>query len=150
MVLVALILQILGGVLVLAAVGWFFGFSVLNPYPWAWAAVFGAGAVAVLVVLFLYLAYVFSYQRIRSGQYEAAQTPTLVLGILSLFLGVIPGIFYLIGYVKLGDAVQEERTERWGADSFAPGSLVACKGCGRVFPVASASFCPFCGQRLAA
>ena len=148
MVLIALILQILGGVLVLGGIGWFFGFSILHPYPWSVAALAGASVVAILVILFLYFAYSLSYRRIQSGRFEDAQTPTLVIGILSLFFGVLPGVFYLIGYVKLGDAVQESRTAGAALAGFVPGSLVACRSCGKVLPSSSYAFCPFCAQRI--
>jgi cbb3-type cytochrome oxidase subunit 3 len=150
MVLIALVLQAVGGAIVVGLLGWVIGFSVLYPYAWAWVAVLGAAVGVAVIGLFLYCAYAFSYRRVRAGEYEAAQTPTLVLGILSMFLGIVPGIFYLIGYVKLGDALQEAETARLGAGMPAPGSLVACKGCGRVFPIGGFSFCPACGQRLGA
>ena len=155
LVLIALILQVLGGLFVLGGIGWFFGFSVLYPFPFAWAAVLGAAFVAVLVVLFLYFAYTLSYRRIQRGEYGAAQTPTLVLGILSLFLGVIPGVFYLIGYVKLGDAVREQQgpmPSYYGLPATLPqvASHVACRGCGRVYPLGAFAFCPGCGQKLGA
>ena len=151
MVLVALILQVIGGVAVLAAIGALFGFSAFNPYPYAWAAVTAAAVVGALVVLFLYFAYTLSYQRIQRGEYEAARTPTLVIGILSLFLGLIPGIFYLIGYVKLDSAIREQQSSTPGYAGFALGSqLIACPGCGRVYPLGAVAFCPSCGHKIAA
>ncbi len=156
LVLVGLILQVLGGVIALVGIAWFFGFSLLFPYPFAWAAVAAAAVGAAAILAFLYFAYTLSYDRIRKGKYQEAQAATLVLGILSLFLGVIPGILYIIAYVKLGDAVREQQ-------GFGPGfppayvapppaaSLppqVACKGCGRVYPLGQFGFCPGCGQRL--
>ena len=134
----------------IGAMTWFFGYSAFHPFLYLWAAVIGGGVVAALVVLFLYFAYTLSYQRIRRGEYEAAETPTLVIGILSLFVGLIPGIFYLLGYVKLDSAVRERRSPGPGFAPFAPGSLVACKGCGRVYPVGQFPFCPGCGQKMAA
>ncbi len=157
LVLVALILQVIGGVLVLAAISWLFGFSILYPYPFAWAAVTASAAVVVLILVFLYFAYTTSYRRIREGNYRGAETPTLVIGIISLFLGVLPGIFYLIGYLKLGDAIHEQVGPAYGvAPRVAPPTVtpptagVACPACGRVHPVGAYQFCPNCGQKLGA
>jgi hypothetical protein len=151
-VLVALVLQVIGGVILVGGIAWLFGFSILYPYPYAWVAVTASVVVGAVVLALLYFAYAFSYQRIQRGDYLGAQAPTLVLGILSLFAGIIPGIFYLLGYVKLGDAIREQQ-------GYAPGygilpsatlssALVACKGCGRVYPLGQFSFCPGCGQKL--
>jgi len=150
LVLIALILQVVGGVIVLGGLAWFFGFSARHPFPYVWAAVLGATLVAGLVVVFLYFAYTLSYRRIQREEYQAAQAPTLVIGIFSLFLGLIPGIFYLIGYSKLSDAVREQQGWLTGPGGIAPGTLVACRGCGKVYPVGPFAFCPACGQKLGA
>lgn len=64
--------------------------------------------VAVVAIFLLYAAYAWCYERTARGDYEGARTPTLVLGILGIFLGgIIVGVLYLIGYMKLGDAVRE-------------------------------------------
>ena len=152
LVLIALVLQVIGGLLVLAGLAWVFGFSILKPFPFALAVVLGATIVAVLVVVFLYLAYTLSYQRIQRGEYQAAQVPTLVIGILSLFLGLIPGIFYLLGYVKLGDAVREQQTPM-GPYGLPPSGVmgapqIACRSCGRVYPLGAYTYCPNCVQKL--
>lgn len=146
LVLVGLILQVIGGAMMIGGMMWFFGYSAFNPFPYLWAAVIGGTVMAVLVVVFLYFAYSLSYRRIRRGEYEAARAPTLVIGILSLFVGLIPGIFYLIGYAKLDSAVRERQTP--AASAFVPGSLIACKSCGRVYPVGQLAFCSSCGQKL--
>lgn len=156
LVLVALILQIIGGIILLAAMGVLFGFSILHPYAYAWVAVTAAVAIGVVVVVFLYFAYTLSYLRIRRDEYQAAETPTLVLGIFSLFLGVLPGIFYLIGYVKLADAIREQQGPIPPPYAVGYGMLpppppyaqVACKGCGRVYAVGQFGFCPNCGQKM--
>lgn len=152
LVLVGLILQVIGGVILLGAIAWLTGFSILNPFPYWWAAVSAALGVGVVVLVFLYLAYTLSYLRIRGGEFEAAQTPTLVIGILSLFAGVLPGIFYLIGYVKLGDAVREQSSSTtpsgYSPSGTAMAPMVACRGCGRVHPFGAYAFCPACGQKL--
>ncbi len=155
LVLVALVLEVIGGVLVLAGIGYLFGFSLLNPFPYAWAALVAGAAVAVVVVAFLYLAYTLSYQRIQRGEYLEAQAPTLVLGILSLLLGVVPGIFYIVAYVKLGDALREAQGPVLPPAAPMPpgvsagGGSVACRGCGRVYGLGQFAFCPACGQKLA-
>lgn len=152
LVLIALILQVIGGAVLLGGIAWLFGFSILYPFPYAWAAVLAAAAVAVIVIAFLYYAYTLSYQRIQRGDYAGAQTPTLVIGILSLFAGIFPGIFYLIGYVKLGDALREQQgyAPGYGGPTGLPGpaTQVACRGCGRVYPLGPFAYCPACGQKL--
>lgn len=61
-------------------------------------------ALSFVGVIWLLLVYVFSYGPTREGDYEAARTPTLVFGILSLLTGsLISGILYLVAYAKLGD-----------------------------------------------
>jgi hypothetical protein len=154
LVLAAIIVQFVGAGLLLLAISWFFGFSILNPYPYAWVALIGVATVAAVVVLFLGFAYYFSYRRIERGDYAGAQAPTLVLGILSILtFNVISGILYLIGYAKLGDAIREQRplppspyTAPYGGAPAA--SFVACRACGRVFPLGWYGFCPNCGQKL--
>jgi len=154
LVLVALILQVIGGALVIGGIAWLFGLSILFPYPFAWLVITAAAGVGGVVLVFLYFAYNLVYQRIRRGEYAAAQTPTLVIGILSLFAGILPGIFYLIGYVKLGDAIREQQGSIPGY-SIAPPStpataMFACKSCGRVYSLGQFTFCPGCGQKLGA
>ena len=98
----------LGVVALIAATGVvFFGFGFI------FAIIYIAlGAVDVLL---LYVGYAYSYSATRNGQYEAARSPTLVLGILGLFLGfIIVGVLYLVAYVKLGDAVNEMRQPVYG------------------------------------
>ncbi len=152
LVLVALILQVIGGVILFAAFLWLIGFSTLHPFRYAWAAVTAVAIIVAVVLVFLYFAYSLSYERIRRGDYVGAQTPTLIIGILSLFAGLLPGIFYLIGYVKLGDAIREQQAMTGGFGFPATGvpspALVACKGCGRVHPLGAFAFCPSCGQKL--
>jgi len=156
LVLVALILQLIGAAVLYIALTFLFGVAAFHPFPFAWLAVSAAVIVGVVGFLFLYCAYEFSYARIRRGEYQAAQAPTLVIGILSLFLGIIPGILYIIGYVKLGDAVREQQT---ASMPYSPGygfptpqapmaPQVACRGCGRVQFAGQFAFCPHCGQKL--
>jgi hypothetical protein len=65
---------------------------------------------ALLALFFLYAAYEWVYRRTKATNYEGARTWTLVLGILGLPFGyLIVGILYIIAYVKLGDAINEQR-----------------------------------------
>ena len=107
LVLVALVLQIIGTVVMAAIVGLVLGVAITNPFPYSWVAILVISVIVVLGAVFVYLAYEFSYRRIVAGDYLGAQAPTLDFGILSLFFGLVPGILYIIGYVKLTDAVRE-------------------------------------------
>lgn len=156
LVLVALILQLIGAVILIGALLFLFGFAAFHPFRFAWLAVLIGTVVGGVALLFLYFAYEYSYLRIQRGDYAAAQAPTLVIGILSIFLGVIPGILYLVGYAKLADAIREEQTPPWnygpafGSPPATAPSLAqtACRGCGRVYFVGQFPFCPNCGQKL--
>lgn len=154
MVLIALILQVIGGLILFVAFAALIGVSLAHPFAYAWVAISVVAAIAIVVFVFLYFAYTLCYERIRRGDYVGAQTPTLVIGILSVFAGVIPGIFYLIGYAKLGDAIREQQAPvpGYGLPAVAsPGpALVACKNCGRVHHMGAFAFCPSCGQKLGA
>ncbi len=155
LVLIALILQVIGAAILIVGLGVLFGFSVLRPFRFAALAVTVAVSIAVVALVFLYCAYEFSYRHIQRGEYYQAKTPTLVIGILSLFVGVIPGIFYLVGYVKLDDAIREQQGFVGGYGpghpTLSPGTPhTACLGCGRVYPVGQFLFCPACGKKLGA
>lgn len=79
-------------------------------------------AFGVLGIVWLILIWMFSYQPVREGRYEAAKTPTLVFAILSLVtLGIISGILYLIAFIKLGDAIREAQMPPQGY----PGAPIA-------------------------
>jgi hypothetical protein len=115
---------------------------------------------AVIGFVWIALVWVFSYQRVREGDYERARAPTLVFSILSfLTLALIPAILFLIAYVKLGDALQEapRGSPAWGTVptapplSFAapvPASTRYCSHCGRASS-GTAAFCEGCGAPLA-
>lgn len=156
LVLVALILQVIGGVLVFIGIAALLGVSYVHPFAHAWAVAIVAATVGALVVVFLYFAYTLSYQRIQRDDYFGAQAPTLIIGILSIFLGLVPGILYLVGYVKLGDAIRESQAPPPGYgpaygmpfSAAYPTAQIACKGCGRVYPVGQFPFCPNCGQKM--
>ncbi len=151
LVLVALILQLIAGCFLVGGILFLFGWAAYHPFPFAWIALMVGGTIGVVAVLFLYFAYTLSYQRIQRGDYSGAQTPTLVIGILSLFFGIIPGILYLVGYSKLSDAIREQQTP---PGYFAPGApmatQIACRGCGRVYFAGQFPFCPNCGQKMGA
>jgi hypothetical protein len=113
---------------------------------------------ALIGLLWVFLVYLFSYQRVREGDYEGARTPTLVFAILSLLsVALIPGILFLIAYVKLGDAIREEpnAAPAWGAPAApaAPASPLPttgskfCEHCGRANPAAGI-YCQGCGAPL--
>ncbi len=58
-------------------------------------------------ILWVILDFVFVYSKLSEGRLNEAETPCLVLAILQLlFGGVLPGIFLLIGYVKLKDSIR--------------------------------------------
>jgi hypothetical protein len=155
-VLVALVLQVIGAVVVVALLVLLFGFTAYHFLRVAWLVALVAGVVGTISVVFLGCAYEYSYLRIRRGQYQEAQAPTLVIGILSVFLGLIPGILYLVGYVKLGDAVREQQVVTFNHGpgygfALAPGApvpMIACRQCQRVYYVGQFPFCPNCGQKL--
>jgi hypothetical protein len=125
-----------------------------------------AGALAVLLGLFclfmLFLVYKFSYARTADEDYEGAELPTLVLGILAVFIGgVIPGILYIVAWVKLRDAsAQPSGSEVLGAvfgpsystyGAYVPQGVASqgrrCPSCNR--PIESDSpYCKWCGSRI--
>jgi hypothetical protein len=127
LVLVALIFQILGTAFTLFVGLLFLPVLLISPFPGTpvIAAVFAA--IAGIGILLLVLGYAYSYRRIQAADYAGARTPTMVLGIVTLFIGVIPGILYLIAYSKLGDALHEMAWPQMGpfpgyggGTSFAP------------------------------
>ena len=102
------------GILAASAVGLGFTFLIV---PLIFLVLFG-----IIPLFFLYVGYEWCYKRVRNGDYEGARTPTLILAIIELiFGGVLPGIFYLIGYIKLGDAVNESRQPQGYAPGYMPG-----------------------------
>lgn len=113
LILVGIILQ-----LIFVVIGVFYGILLL--------ALFFIGtvylALAVLGLVWLILVWLLSYTPVRQGRFEAARTPTLVFAILSIvtLFSIIPGILYLIGYIKLGDAVREQQMPPPGYPGGAP------------------------------
>lgn len=154
LVLVALILQIIGAAIFAVGILLVFGLTAIHPFRAAVIVALIAGSILAIAVVFLYFAYEYSYRRIQNGDYAGAQGPTLVIGILSLFLGLVPGILYLVGYVKLGDALREQMGvglapgPMYGGYAPVPPAQIACRGCGRVYYVGQFLFCPNCGQKF--
>lgn len=154
LVLVALILQVIGAAIVVGILAYVLARAAYHPFAFAWLIGVVALIIGAVAVVFLYLAYEYSYKRIQAGDYSGAQGPTLVIGILSIFLGLIPGILYLIGYAKLGDALREQQSIQmgygvgYGWPGGPPPALAACRGCGRVYPLGQFPFCPNCGQKM--
>lgn len=150
LILIGLILDVIGEAILLL-VGVFFLIV-----PLLGAIVLG---IALIGFVWVALVYVFSYERVRNGDYEGARTPTLVFAILSLItLALIPGILFLIGYVKLGDALREATpaAPAWGSPAppsvpipAAPlaGGMRYCAHCGRANPGGTA-YCTGCGAPL--
>lgn len=158
LILVGLILQIVT-VLILFVLS-----AVLSSFPIVGGLVLLA---AIVGLIFVILVYIFSFVRAREGEYEQARAPTLVFGILSLIsLGLISGILYIIAYVKLGDAADEEeptgeaaRVLYGGVPQESPALLYSPPSTPTpAFPAASRSspsspsgtvFCTNCGQPMA-
>ena len=67
--------------------------------------------VATIVVQAVMLAagYYLSFDRIAEGRYVEALDPTLVIALISLllFVAIVPGICYLLAWVKLRDGISE-------------------------------------------
>ncbi|HEV2317065.1 MAG TPA: hypothetical protein VGV89_05775 [Thermoplasmata archaeon] len=149
LILIALILQAIF-TLAVAAEFLFLGsflFFAFGPFA-AIAVVFGA-LVLLFGLFFLYAGFEWSYRRTKSGDYDGARTWTIILGILGIFFGgIIVGILYIIGYVKLGDASNEQRQA--AAPGWAPAPmpsaapLTPAPGVAPPSPVAPT--CPKCGQ----
>jgi len=73
---------------------------------WILPIMMGAGIFAIVIILIFIGAYLTTVKRIDDGLYEAAKTPCLIMGILGLLIGlVVPGIFYMLAYTKLGEVI---------------------------------------------
>lgn len=74
-------------------------------FPLIFLVLFG-----LIPLVLLYVAYEFVYKRVKNRNYEGAKGPLLIIAIIEIiFGGVLPGIFYIIGYVKLNDVINESR-----------------------------------------
>jgi hypothetical protein len=81
---------------------------------------------------------------IGKGKYAEARTASLVLGIFGIFLAwIIGGIFLLLAYGRLGDAMRGTEVSRVPPQ----GAARICTNCGK--PVGrDAKFCGHCGRQL--
>ncbi len=154
---VALILQ---GIFTLASV---FLLSILGGISAGFGG-FGVTIAAIFLVViivglaFLYAGYKFAYKKIQSGDYAGASTWALILGIIGIFTFLIPGIIWIVTWVKTKDAVNEQASmggRAYGTPSFGLPSAPAMAGSvpGAPSPPSvpvpfSASTCPRC-QRTA-
>lgn len=54
--------------------------------------------------------FLFSFLRVRAGEYQSARRPTMIFALLSILtIGLIAGVLYLVAWGKLGDAPESER-----------------------------------------
>lgn len=105
---------------------------------------------ALIGIAWLVLVYLFSYQRVKEGDYTGAKTATLVFAILSILtISLISGILYVVAYGELGTAEREQTGPSLPWQPPAPlmtgGKVcpICCRG-----NALSASFCQGCGFRL--
>lgn len=152
LVLVALILQAIAASILVVGGLFAIALSVPSLGVWTGVAVIGTLAIGVAAFAFLYIAYEYSYVRIQRQQFMEARIPTLVIGIISLFFGVIPGILYLVGYAKISDAVREQQQSLVGPYGLAAPlpapPTTTCPGCGRASAMPGVAYCPYCGRKL--
>lgn len=85
---------------------------------------------------------------VDAGRYVQAQNPSLILGILGLFVNVISGIFFLLAYMKLGSAIQYAETPPPSFRDTSFGTGRYCMECGRAVTL-DAKYCHHCGKALA-
>lgn len=162
LVLVALVFQLIFTLVLTvtlfrgAAFLFFFGFGALG---------FALGAIVLLVGLFfLYAGFAWVYQRARAGSYDDARPWALLLGVLGIPFGfILVGLLYLIAYVMLGTAANEQRTMAAAAPSMgappmgaspagppvyaaAPAPGTAPPPMGAPAPMSAAPVCPRCGR----
>ncbi len=137
LILIGLILDLIGEAILLAVGALFLAVSVFG------GLLLGVAAIGLLWVI---LVWVFSYARVREGDYQGARTPTLVFAILSLIsFALIPGVLFIIAYAKLGDAISESvgTPPAWSVQPTPPIPTPVATAT----PLASASrFCSHCGR----
>jgi uncharacterized protein YacL len=76
------------------------------PPAWVLPITMGSGIFALIIILIFIAAYLTTVKRVDDGLYEAAKTPCLIMGIIGLIVGlVVPGIFYMMAYTKLGEVI---------------------------------------------
>ncbi|MGA8663766.1 MAG: hypothetical protein WB809_01670 [Thermoplasmata archaeon] len=52
-----------------------------------------------------------AYLPIRRGEYRAARSPTRTPGLISLVLGIVPGLLILVGGSRLDEATREQQAQ---------------------------------------
>ncbi|MCI4326462.1 MAG: hypothetical protein L3K16_02325 [Thermoplasmata archaeon] len=125
-------------------------------------AILALSAIATIApILVLYVAYRYAYAPTRDGNFAAARGPTLLLGIVGIFFGVIlVGLLYLLAYWKIGQAQAESGPQGgWAgaptpAFAYAPSPVYGRPGSPTTGGVAYApgpsaslpSTCPRCGR----
>jgi hypothetical protein len=146
LILIGMILQLIGTLAVFLLIA-FLGSFLFFFGPAGGAIAIGIGGFVLLLGLFfLYAAYAWCYKRTKEGDYEGAKGWTIILGILGLlFGGVITGILYIIAWVKLRYAVNEQRAAPTMGAPAAPmyGAPVSPTGSA---PAGAPPTCPKCGQ----
>ena len=144
LILIGLILQLLFVLLFLGLAA-----AILATVPFGGFAVVILLPFVVIGLLILALVYLFTYRRVADGDYEGARTPTLIWGIICLFISTISGILYIVAYVKLGDAVREMQTPPYTGTPptyAAPGMPYAPAAPAAAPPAPPAPNCPKCGR----
>lgn len=88
-----------------------------------------------------------SLKDIEAGRYRQAETSSLVLGILGLFVNIISGIFFLLAYIKLTNV--SRYAQAGPPPIYAPATPASrfCVNCGRAVAI-DAKFCHHCGKEL--
>ena len=119
-------------------VGFDLPFATLGVLP----LIFGAAVFALTIGLTVWTW--ITMKNIGEGKYPDARTATLVSGIFGIFLAwLIGGIFLLIAYGKLGEAIRGKQLPQ--AAPQREGRI--CTNCGK--PVVwDAKFCEHCGKKL--
>lgn len=80
--------------------------GIVVPPEWILPLTMAFGIFSIIVILIFIGAYLTTVKRIDDGLYEAAKTPCLIMGIIGLLVGlIVPGIFYMMAYTKLGEVI---------------------------------------------
>jgi hypothetical protein len=80
--------------------------GIVVPPEWILPLTMGFGVFSIVVILIFIGAYLTTVKRIDDGLYESAKTPCLIMGIIGLLVGlIVPGIFYMMAYTKLGEVI---------------------------------------------
>ncbi len=141
----------------LAAIGWgiaLLAFLATSPFwigtmpmwpGFLFPVIFPFGTFGALAVGFAWWSWS-TLKQIEQSRFVDARTASLVLGVFGIFLAfVVGGIFFLLAYGKLGEALQPPFM---GYPAPSP-VLRFCTHCGRATTL-EAKFCAFCGKQLPA